>query len=180
VERIPGIPGQGRERFKCQTATDLDVIAFMQGAWIPGHVEKCRTRTETEGEKVASASAVKGIVQHLSKSYSMLGFQDGEDPAKQESAKSYTEGYRFWLKEKGVREKRAKVMSEQKVEHLVEYLERGIEKSEGISRCTLMMDLAAVNYLWESWARGKECGKLRIDQVDFEAGIAEPGWSKTV
>jgi hypothetical protein len=93
----------------------------------------------------------------------MLGFQDAENPAKQESVKSYTKGYRFWSKDKGVREKRAKVRNEKKVEHLVEYLEQGIARSEGISQCTLLMDLAAVDYLWESWARGKECGELRVD-----------------
>jgi hypothetical protein len=133
-----------------QTATDLDIIAFVQGVWLPAHVANCWTRMEKEGERVASASAVKGVIHHLSKSYSMLGSQDIGNPAKQESVKTYTEGYRFWLKDKGVREKRAKVMSEKKVEHLVEYLEQGIAKSEGISRCILMMDLAAVDYLWES------------------------------
>jgi hypothetical protein len=172
--------GKVRRGLSVQTATDLYVIAFVQGVWLPGHVENCRTRTETEGEKVASASAVRGVIKHLSKTYSMLGCQDSENPGKQESVKSYTEGYRFWLKEKGVREKRAKVMPEGKVDSLTRYLEQGIAKSEGISCCVLMIDLAAVDYLWESWARGKECGELRTDQVDFEAGIAEPGWSKTV
>jgi hypothetical protein len=129
---------------------------------------------------VASASAVRTVLQHVSKSYSMLVYQDVENFAKQESVKSYTEGYRFWLKDKGVREKRAKVMNEDKVEYLVRYLEDGIARSEGISRCTLMMDLSAMDYLWEAWARGKECGKLRSDQIDFTLGVAEPGWNKTV
>jgi integrase len=163
-----------------QTATDLDVIAFVQGVWLPTHMANCRTRTATEGKVVASASAIKGVIQQLSKSYAMMGYQDVENPAKQESVKSYSEGYRFWLKEKGVREKRARIMKEDKVSALVQYLEDGIRKSSGVTRCVLMMDLAAVDYLWESWARGKECGKLRSDQVDFENGIAEPGWSKTV
>jgi integrase len=163
-----------------QTASDLDVIAFVQGVWLPTHLVNCRTRTVAEGEKVASASAVKGVIQHLSKSYNMLGFPDSENPAKQESVKSYSEGYRIRLKERGVRAKRAKVMDEGKVNSLIEYLERGIAKSEGIVRCVLMMDLAAVDYLWESWARGEECGELLVDQVDFENGVAEPGWSKTV
>jgi integrase len=163
-----------------QTASDLDVIAFVQGEWLPEHIAKCRTRTESAGERVASASAVKGVIQSLSKSYSMLGVQDAENPAKQESVKSYCEGYRFWLKEKGVRTKRAKVMKEGKVGLLRDYPEKGIAKTEGVTRCVLMMDLAAVDYLWESWARGKECGELRSDQVDFEDGAVEPGWSKTV
>jgi integrase len=93
-------------------ASDLDVIAFVQGIWIPTHVEKCRTVVETEGEKVASASAIKGVTQHIAKSYNMLGFADGDNPAKQESVKSYCEGYRVTLKSKGVREKRAKVFKE--------------------------------------------------------------------
>jgi integrase len=110
----------------------------------------------------------------------MLGFRDTENPAKQESVKSYCDGYRFWLKEKGVREKRAKVFKSTKVDALIDYLENGIKKSEGISKCVLMMDLAAVDYLWESWVRGKEYGELRHDQIDFEEEVALPGWSKTV
>jgi integrase len=163
-----------------ENACDLDVIAFVQGLWIPSHVDKCRTRTDTEGKRVPSASAVKGVVQHLAKSYAMLGFMDGENPAKQESVKSYCEGYRVSLRERGVREKRAKVFKAEKVTALITYLEDGIRRTEGIARCVLMMDLAAVDYLWESWARGKECGELRAEQVDHEQGVSLPGWSKTV
>jgi hypothetical protein len=39
----------------------------------------------------------------------MLGRIDDENPAKQESVKSYCEGYRNWFKSRGVKEKRAKV-----------------------------------------------------------------------
>jgi hypothetical protein len=42
------------------------------------------------------------------------------------------------------------------------------------------MDLTAVHYLWESWSRGKECGELLADQVDFGTQEVSPGWSKTV
>jgi hypothetical protein len=125
----------------------LDIIAFVQGVWIRTHVDRCRTRTETEGEEVASTSAVKGVIQHLAKSYSMLGYADGDNPAKQESVKSYCEGYRMILKEKGVQEKRAKVFKEEKVTALVKYLENGIERTEGITKCVLLMDLVAVDYL---------------------------------
>jgi hypothetical protein len=45
-----------------ENACNLDVIAFVQGIWTPAHVDKCRTRTEKGGEKVASMSAVKGVV----------------------------------------------------------------------------------------------------------------------
>jgi hypothetical protein len=163
-----------------ENACDLDVIAFVEGIWLPAHVAKCRTRTEKDGEKVASMSAVKGVVQHIAKSYSMLGYTDAENPAKQESVKSYCEGYRVTLQEKRVREKRAKVFKSEKVTALVSYLEDGIRRTEGITKCVLMMDLAAVDYPWESWARGKECGELRAEQVDLEEGVALPGWSKTV
>jgi integrase len=85
------------------------------------------------------------------------------------------------LKANGVREKRAKVFKEEKVHGLVEYLEQQISQAIGLRRqFVLRMDLAAVDYLWESWARGKECGELRVDEVDFEEGIAQPGWSKTI
>jgi integrase len=163
-----------------ETAFDLDIITFVQGHWLPAHKANCRTRMGSDGEKVASASAIKGVIQQLAKSYSMMGRRDAENPAKQESVRNYCEGYRCWLKSNGVREKRAKVFKEKKVDDLVAYLEAQINGTSGLRRCVFMMDLAAVEYLWESWARGKECGELRADEVNFEDGIAEPGWSKTV
>jgi hypothetical protein len=105
----------------------------------------------------------------------MLGYTDAENLAKQESVKSYCEGYQVTLREKGVREKRAKVFKSDNVTALVSYLEDGIRRTEGITKCVLLMDLAAVDYLWESWARGKECGELRAKQVDMEEGVALPG-----
>lgn len=74
-----------------EQASDLDVIAFMQGQWLPGHKDKCRTRLGGDGEKIASASAVKGTLQQLAKSYSMMGRRDESNPAKQESVLSYCE-----------------------------------------------------------------------------------------
>jgi integrase len=163
-----------------ERASDLDVIAFMQGDWIPRHRANCRTRSGTDGEKVASPSVIKGTIQQLAKSYSMMGRTDEANPAKQESVRSYYEGYRNWLRSQGVREKRAKIFKEGKVEDLIKYLEEQAERSSGLRECVLRMDIAAVDYLWESWARGKECGELRASEVDFEEGLAEPGWSKTV
>jgi integrase len=110
----------------------------------------------------------------------MMGRTNEQTPAKQESVRSYCNGYRTWLPDNGVREKRARVFKEQKVTDLVAYLERRAEEACGIRRCVYKMDLAAVDYLWESWARGKECGELRADQVDFTDQVVAPGWSKTV
>lgn len=129
---------------------------------------------------MASASAVKGVIQQIAKSYSMLGRQDNAIPAKQESVRSYCEGYQNWLRGQGVRERRAKIFREGKVIEFIEYLETQVERSTGIRKCLMQMDLTAVDYLWESWARGKECGELRVLEVDFKNGRAEPGWSKTV
>jgi hypothetical protein len=49
-------------------ASDLDVIAFVQGHWISAHKANCRTRFGGNGDLTASASAVKGVIQHISKS----------------------------------------------------------------------------------------------------------------
>jgi hypothetical protein len=37
-----------------------------------------------------------------------------------------------------------------------------------------------VLYLWETLARGKECGELLYQHVEFGEQVAYPGWSKTV
>ena len=161
-------------------AVGSDVVAFVHGWWIPAHRKNFRTQAEGGGEKVASASAVKAVIGHLAKSYSMLGRSDEENPAKSESVRSYREGYRADLYERGVREKRAKVMPEGKMTQLVEFLNGEAQRAEGFERCYLAMDRAIVLYLWETWARGKECGTVKRRQVDVEHGVVRPGWSKTV
>jgi integrase len=42
-----------------------------------------------------------------------------------------------------------------------------------------MVDKCAILYLWESWSRGKECGELQCDQIDFKEKKTRPRWSKT-
>jgi hypothetical protein len=101
-----------------ERASDLDVIAFVQGSWLATHKANCRTRLGEDGERVASTSAINGVIQHISKSYSMMGCRDESNPAKQESVRSYCEGYRNWLRNNGVRAKRAKVFREEKVSDL--------------------------------------------------------------
>jgi hypothetical protein len=92
-ETFLGNVGQG---LSVENATDLDVIAFVQGWWIPAHRDRSRTKGN-EGEKVMSASSVKGVIQQIAKSYSILGRRNDENPAKQESVRSYSEGYRNHL-----------------------------------------------------------------------------------
>jgi hypothetical protein len=106
-----------------ETATDLDVIAFIQGWWLPGHLKNCRT-VNGRGEKVVSASSVKSAIQHLSKTYSMRGRRDEDNPAKQESVKSYCEGCQNRLHAEGVRERRARVFGDGKVEYPIAHLEK--------------------------------------------------------
>lgn len=163
-----------------ETARGIDIIAFVHGVWIPTHRKNFWTVVGPSEEKVASASAIKGVIGQLAKSYSMMGRKDADNPAKEESVISYREGYRNNLHARGVREKRAKVMKESKVQDLVDYLGKQIETAQGLGKIVLLMDRAAILYLWESWARGKECGKLEAQKVDREKGVAYPGWSKTV
>lgn len=105
-----------------ENAKGVDVIAFVHGEWIPNHRKNFRTVVGPGEEKTASASATKGVIGHLAKTYTMMGRTDAENPAKEEAVLSYREGYRNNLHDKGVREKRAKVMKESKVLDLVDYL----------------------------------------------------------
>jgi hypothetical protein len=164
-----GLVGQGK---KIENANGLDVVAFIHGYWLKKHKDQCRTRVG--GKRVASASAVKGVVQHVAKSFSMLGYADEQNPGKAESVKSYRDGYRNRLHEQEVRERRAKLMKSGKVTDLVTYLEEQNQKESGVKQCCLLTDLAIVHYLWETWARGKECGELESSQVDLETGIVSP------
>jgi integrase len=163
-----------------ENAGGLDIVALVHGEWIPQHQKNFQTTLGETGKKVASASAIKGVIGHLAKSYTMLGRQDGENPAKSEHVTSYRDGYRDELHDRGVREKRAGVMKESKVVDLIEYLNGEVGKATGIGKLVLLMDRAAILYLWKSWARGKECGELEARQIDRDEAVALPGWSKTV
>jgi hypothetical protein len=145
------------------TATPEDVAAFIHSDWIPNHSGSCRTVLPQTGQPVALASAVRGVVKDISKSYRLLGFEGESNPARSELVKSYRDGYGNLLHHQGVKVKRAKVFSEEKLNTLVDYLMSKIDAAEGINKCVLAMDRTAVLYLWETLARGKECGEIRQD-----------------
>lgn len=164
-----------------ETATATDVGAFIVGDWIPKHSAGCRTKLPATGQVVPSVSAVNSVVKHLSKSYSLLGYEGRANPAKAAVVKAFRTGYEKALHEEGVKIQRAKVFSEAKLDALLAYLSRLIkESSPGMERCVLLTDQAVGLYLWETLARGKECGELLFWQVEFEEQVAYPGWSKTV
>jgi hypothetical protein len=132
-------------RLTVENAKGIDVVAFVHGKWMPNHRKNFRTTADPGEEEVASASAIKGVIGHLAQSYTMMGWKDAENPAKEEAVISYRDGYRNVLHDKGVREKRAKIMKESKVTDLVEYLTLEIiGKAKGIAKCVLQMDRAAV------------------------------------
>jgi integrase len=164
-----------------ETARAEDVLAFIRGFWIPRHVDSCRTVAGATGSKVVALSTVKHALQDVSKCYDILGREGRDNPAKGESVRAFKEGYRRMLHDLGVREKKAVVFKEGKIEDVVAFLVKEIGKmSPGLERCCEIMDLAAILYLWEAWVRGKECGSLEKRQVREDEGVALPGWSKTV
>lgn len=162
------------------TASPEDVAAFIHSDWIPNHSGNCRTILPQTGRPVASASAVRGVVKDISKSYRLLGFEGESNPARSELVKFYRDGYGSMLHHHGVKVKRAKVFSEEKLNALVDFLTTKLGEAGGIEKCVLAMDRTAVLYLWETLARGKECGEIRQDQIDVAEGTVYPGWTKTV
>lgn len=164
-----------------ETATAADIGAFIMGDWIPNHSAGCRTKLPSTGQPIPSVSAVNTVVKHLSKSYSLLGYDGRANPAKAEVVKAFRTGYEKSLHEEGVKVQRAKVFTAAKLDALLAHLARLIEATPtGLDRCVLLTDQAVVLYLWESLARGKECGELQVRQVEFDEQVAYSGWSKTV
>jgi hypothetical protein len=70
----------------------------------------------------------------------MIGRKNTENPARKELVLSYRDGYRTDLHDKGVCEKRAKIMKEGKVKDLIQHLSTRIADAEGITCLVLMMD----------------------------------------
>jgi hypothetical protein len=151
------------------------------GDWIPKHSAGCRTKLPATGQPVSSVSAVNSVVKHMSKSYSLLSYDGRANLAKAEVVKAFRTGYEKALHEEGVKVQRANFFTEVKLDALLAYLARCIgECPPGVERCILLTDQAVVPYLWETLARGKECGELLYRQVEFGEQVAYPGWSKTV
>lgn len=165
---------------RAEDAIDLDVVAFVHGFWLPRHQGACRTKVGNDGVKTASASAIKGVINHLNKSFNMLGRQGEQNPAGSDAVRSYREGYRNMLHEAGVREKRAVLFKEAKVNDFIMWLEEKVGGASGFTRCSLLTDLAIVHYLWETWSRGKECGSVEVRQIAFDDHVVRAGWTKTV
>jgi hypothetical protein len=137
-----------------ETATAADVGAFIVGDWIPRHSSGCQTKLPSTGQPVPSVSAVNGVVKHLAKSYTLLGYKGRANPAKAEVVKAFRTGYEKTLHEElGVKVQRAKVFTEAKLDSLLAHLARLIKESApGLDRCVLLTDQAVVLYLWESLA----------------------------
>jgi hypothetical protein len=164
-----------------ETAKAEDVLAFIRGYWIPKHLNSCRTTAGASKTKVMAVATVKQTIQFLSTSYGMLGREGQQNPAKHKAVRAFKEGYRKMLHELGVKEKKAVVFKEKKMDELVQFLAAEIGRMEqSVTRCCALTDLAAILYLWEAWVWGKECGHLEKRQVHEESGIVLPGWSKTV
>jgi hypothetical protein len=122
-----------------ETATAADVGAFIVGDWIPKHSSGCRTKLPSTGQPVPSVSAVNTVVKHMSKSYTLLGYEGRANPAKAEVVKAFRTGYEKALHEEGVKVQRAKVFTEAKLDALLAYLARSIESSPpGLERCVCL------------------------------------------
>jgi hypothetical protein len=131
-----------------ETATAADIGAFIMGDWIPKHSAGCRTKLPSTGQPVPSVSAVNSVVKHLSKTYSLMGYDGRANPAKSEAVKAFCTGYEKALHEEGVRVQRAKVFTEEKLDALFAYLARLIRESpSGLDRCVMLTDQALVLYL---------------------------------
>lgn len=79
--------------------------------------------------------------------------------------KSFRDGYERYLHDEGVKVQRAKVFTKSKLDALLAYIAGRLrEETEALELCTLLMDQAAILYLWETLARGKECGSLSANQ----------------
>lgn len=166
-----------------ETATAADIEAFVVGNWLPRHSASCCTVLPSTGKIVASATAVKGVVKDVSKIYTLLGYGGSKNPAKTKAVKSFRDGCAKFLHDEGVGVQTTKVFSEQKLDALLAFLtERLAATPKCVERCTLLMNQAAVLYVWESLApsRGKECGNLSWRQVELEERAASPRPSKTV
>lgn len=157
-----------------------DVCVFIEGYWRPKHEKNFKGTDAQTKERLPSSSAIKNVIQYLSTSFEMLGRTGLNNPAKAEVVRRYRDGHKRILYENGIKQKKAVVFEEEKFNQLVAHLNGEIGRSTGLARIKLMMDRAACCYLWESLARGKECGELKEQQVRREENVALPGWSKTI
>ncbi|KAG2439632.1 hypothetical protein HXX76_004984 [Chlamydomonas incerta] len=157
--------GGGRTLSDC---TPDQVLVYLQQHWTSVH------RGRGGGEP--SASAVLGQLSFLSTVFCLIGRGDSYDESRQTGnpcasadVELYWRGYTRAAGDRGQLEVSAVPLTPAKYVALVAHLWRMATGAVGLDRAVLLRDLLCWQFMWQTATRGRDCGKLRVD--DFR----EPG-----
>lgn len=160
-------------------ATPEDVVAFMETSYLPSHG---RTRTPS-GEVLPAFSTVKGALSGLRKAFSILGrtgpwsAQTGlGNPCESDLVSDWRKAYQGDLLDNDIEPVAAAVMTELEFHQLIDGLDSAISELMPtgdipydpfmkMRAYLLQRDALYFTYLWMSFQRGVEAGRLRLSDL---------------
>ena len=156
-----------------ETCTPMDVCIYLEAVYIPRHG---RTECKERG-RVPGAGDVRKVVTSLRWGFSQIG-RSGEwglnnpagNPCKGQQVEEYVRGHQAMLEQGGVTSRQAVPLNQEKVCRLVRWMKdvyAGMPRGS-ISRLVMLRRIAYACYLWDSWQRAGEGGRLRVVDLTLE------------
>ena len=151
------------------TCSPADVLVFMESHWVNQH-----TGTDmADGSCIASPAGVNQCLSNLSTGFQLIGrvgdwtqLTHHGNPVQSIEVTQYRQGYRQKAFQLGYLEGSAVPMTADKMCQLVDYLDSIVAATPaGFLRLVLERDIVMILLLWESYLRGKDCGKVCL--TDF-------------
>ena len=146
------------------TCPPADLLVLMESYWVPHHAGT----DMPDGSLIASPARVNQCLSNLSTGFQLIGrigdcspLNLSGNPTKSIEVTQYPQGYKQKAFQIGYLEGSAVPMTGNKAFPLVDYSDStAAATSAGFSCLVLEQDIVMILLLWESYLRGKDCGKV--------------------
>jgi hypothetical protein len=152
-----------------------DLLVYMEDHWLPRHPGTMLPN----GERVASPSGVNGVLSNLSTAFGLLS-RHGEyndatgkgNPVLSSEVGLYRQGYKNQVWREGYQEGSAVPMTESKYRALISFMDGLCDsKSSVVEQLCIERDVCLYMYAWESSLRGKDAGKITLQDFFDSRGV---------
>ncbi len=154
--------------------TPADILVFMESHWVQQHAGT----TMSDGSCIASPAGVNQCLSNLSTGFQLVGrigdwcqLNPFGNAIKSIEVTQYRQGYRQKAFQIGYLEGSAVPMTQEKVFQLVDYLDSAAAATPaGFKRLVLERNTVMILLMWESYLRGKDCGKMTLGDFFYPHG----------
>lgn len=152
----------------------LDILAFVELSWVHKH----QGSWLPNGSKVASPSGHSGMLSHLSTMFRLIGrcgpwnpLTNEGNPIESEIISSHRAAYHAGMLKRGYQEGSAIPITLDDHRSLIRALDLEIARADSpVKQLDLSCTALACCYLWEGGQRGKEVGRLELQDLTLPGG----------